>query len=64
MSTQPEPLIYTVDQVAPLLGLSRASVYAAVKAGSIPALTIGRSVRIPKAAFDAFLRSAQQRAPA
>ena len=50
MDTEHERLVFSVPEVAKLLGLSRASTYEAVRIGSIPSITIGRRILIPKAA--------------
>jgi excisionase family DNA binding protein len=41
----------SVDEAAVLLGISRSSAYAAVKAGQIPSLSFGRRLRVPTAAL-------------
>ncbi len=38
----PEPLTYSVDQVAALLGIARGVAYEAVRSGEIPATRVGR----------------------
>jgi excisionase family DNA binding protein len=39
----------TCDEVAGILGVGRSTVYRAVKSGDLPAITLGRTVRIPTA---------------
>jgi excisionase family DNA binding protein len=40
-------LAYRVNEVAELLAISRSAVYRGIKAGTIPVLRHGRSVRVP-----------------
>ena len=54
------PLLYTVEEAAQLLSISRAALYPRVIAGEIESITIGRSRRIPRDALAKFIR--QQRA--
>ena len=55
MVTEHERLVFSVPEVAKLLGLSRASTYEAVRIGSIPSITIGRRILIPKVALQELL---------
>ena len=55
MDTEHERLVFSVPEVAKLLGLSRASTYEAVRIGSIPSITIGRRILIPKVALQELL---------
>jgi excisionase family DNA binding protein len=61
-------------EVAPLLGVTTGRIYQLIGAGLIPAVRIGGSIRIPRAAWDAWLegmgkealeslRSTQKREP-
>jgi excisionase family DNA binding protein len=45
-----------VSEVAPLLGVTSGRVYQLVKMGEIPAIRVGRAIRIPKAALEAWLQ--------
>jgi excisionase family DNA binding protein len=60
-STMPDPMIdtagltYTVDEVAHLLNISRGAAYQHVRDGVIPAERLGRSWRIPRKIFHAWL---------
>lgn len=45
----------TVDEAAALAGIGRNQFYAAVRDGCIPSLRIGRSIRIPRKKFIAWL---------
>ena len=44
-------LTLTVEEVADLLGIGRGSAYAAVRAGEIPSVRIGRRVLVPRSAL-------------
>ncbi len=48
-------LVFTVEEAAQLLGISRSFAYEAVQRGGIPAMRIGRRILVPKAALDRFL---------
>jgi excisionase family DNA binding protein len=48
--------ILTVDEVARLLRIGRASAYAAVKKGEIPSIRIGRRILVPRAALDRIMK--------
>jgi excisionase family DNA binding protein len=50
-----EPLTYEVAQVAVLLGLTRNAVYDGIRNGDIPAIRIGKLLRIPRAALHRML---------
>lgn len=51
------PAIYTVDEAATLLGISRGMAYQFVNEGVIPAKRIGRRWVIPRATFHAWLNA-------
>lgn len=40
--------IYTVDQVAKMLGISRNGMYRAIERGEIPSVRIGKRIVVPK----------------
>lgn len=48
--------LLTVAEVASLLRLSKMTVYRMVNSGALPALKVGRSVRVPEQAVDEYLR--------
>src|SRR5262245_57513056 len=50
-----EPLTLTVGQAAQVLGVGRNSAYNAIKAGTIPAIRIGKVYRVPTAALKKML---------
>ena len=48
--------------VAPLLGISQRRVYQLIRQGGLPALRRGRSIQIPRAAFERWLAKCSERA--
>jgi len=54
MSPQPK-LTLSADEVAALLGLSRAKVYDAIRTGEIPSIRFGRRVLVPRASLYALV---------
>ena len=50
-----ERATYKVEEAARKLGIGRNQAYEAVKAGQIPAIRIGNSIRVLKKPFDAML---------
>jgi excisionase family DNA binding protein len=51
----------SVDELAETLGVSRASIYAGLKTGEIPAIRWGRRYILPRAAIAEWLRTAGNR---
>jgi excisionase family DNA binding protein len=51
-----EPLLLKAAEVGKLLGLGRSKVFAMVAAGQLPAIRIGRSVRVPREALERWVR--------
>lgn len=51
--------VYTVTEVAQLLGLSRSVTYDLVREGTIPAQRLGRRWVIPKGRFESWLAGTQ-----
>jgi excisionase family DNA binding protein len=49
------PLVLTVEEVAGVLVICRASAYEGVRTGEIPSVRIGRSIRIPRHMLAKFL---------
>lgn len=45
----------TVDEVATLLGISRASAYEGVRSGEIPSVRIGRRILVPRMGLERML---------
>jgi excisionase family DNA binding protein len=50
-------LVYTVEEAAALLGISRSFAYEAVQRGEIPSMRIGKRILVPKAALERLLLS-------
>ena len=62
--TEPKPRVaLSVDEVAALLGISRAKVCDAVRAGELPSLRFGRRVLIPARAFYELVGAAESFVP-
>jgi excisionase family DNA binding protein len=55
VSETEEPLVYSVPEVANLLGISRAFAYELVGRGEIPVMRLGRRCLIPKSALHELL---------
>ena len=55
IATHPTRLVYDCAEAAEALGVSRASIYAAVKTGAIHSFRLNRRVLIPKAALERLL---------
>ena len=53
-----EKIVYTVEEAAKLLRVSRATAYEGIKTNSIPHIKIGRRVLVPKISLDKMLESA------
>jgi excisionase family DNA binding protein len=45
-----EPLLFRITEVATALGIGRTKVFALIRTGELPAVHIGRSVRVPREA--------------
>lgn len=52
----PDSAVFTVDDVAKLLRISRNTAYELVRQKRIPSLALGRQIRIPRRGLVAFLR--------
>ena len=50
--TDRDAAVLTVDEVAEALRIGRRQAYSAVQRGEIPAIRIGRSLRVPRAWLD------------
>ena len=55
MTRDPEPALLTIEEAARYLRLSRAKVYSMAARGELPAVKMGRSVRIRRERLDAWL---------
>lgn len=49
------PLILTVEETAAFLRIGRSCAYEAIRAGEIPSVRIGRSIRVPRCRLEALL---------
>ena len=52
---QEDKLVYSVTEIAELLGIGRSKAYELVRSGTIPSLRLGRRIVIPKLALSRFL---------
>lgn len=50
-----EPLTYSVDEVAELLGIARGKAYELVRSGDIPSVRVGRRYLVPRDRLRAWL---------
>ena len=50
--------VFTVEEVAKLLRISRGSAYEAARCGEIPTIRIGRRLLVPRAALERLLAGA------
>ena len=51
---------YTILEVAEMIGVSKASIYNAVKRNEIPAIVIGNRIMCPKKAIDEMIATGHQ----
>jgi excisionase family DNA binding protein len=49
------PEVLTVKEVAAVLRIGRSAAYAAVHAGEIPSVRLGRAIRVPRQALELLL---------
>jgi excisionase family DNA binding protein len=61
---QTETLLLRATDVAAALGVGRATAYELIASGAIPSVRIGRSVRVPRAALEEWVRKQTQQAAA
>lgn len=57
-------LTYTVEEAARLLGVGRASAYAAARSGDLPAIRVGRRLLVPRLALERLLYPGNDSRPA
>jgi len=50
-----EKLVYTVREIAKILGIGINSAYDLIHQNKVPYIKLGRKIRIPKRAFEAWL---------
>ena len=53
-----QKFVYTVDQVAEILSISRPQAYLGVNRGEIPSIRVGKRILVPRAALEKMLASA------
>jgi excisionase family DNA binding protein len=58
-----DPLVLTVEEAAELLRVSRSAAYAAIQRGELPAVHIGRTIRVPRGRLLALIREETSAAP-
>lgn len=63
MAASEEPLVFTVDEAAVLLRISRGLAFAAVRDGTMPHIRIGRRILIPRDAVHRLLQAGAAAAP-
>ena len=54
-ATGSEPLLVSVKKAAEMLSISRSQCYELVRAGTIPAVRLGRSIRVSYAGLQEFI---------
>ena len=52
---QEQPLLLRAEEAARLLGLGRSTVFGLLAAGELPAVRVGRSVRVSRAGVEQFI---------
>lgn len=57
-----ERLALTVEEAAAQLAVSRSQAYALVRAGTIPSVKVGNSIRVPRRALEAWIDEQTRRA--
>ena len=50
-----DPKVYSVEEVAKILGVSRNGMYRAIERGEIPSVRVGRRIVVPMAAVERLL---------
>lgn len=58
MEDKLERIVYTCDEAALLLGISRPQVYLGIERDEIPHLRVGKRILIPRVALDKMLENA------
>ena len=57
-----QKIVYTVDEAAEILQISRPSAFRGIKSGEIPYIRIGRRILVPVAALEKLLANAGNKA--
>jgi len=60
MTKKEDQAVYSVPQVARILGIARNSAYEGIHRGEIPHIRVGGRILVPKEALDNLLRSVRQ----
>ncbi len=55
-----QPMLMRVSEVAHELRLARSFVYELIQSGQLPAVRIGRSIRVPRAELEAWVHERAQ----
>jgi len=58
-----EPLLFSVDQVAKLIGFSRTKTYEMVQSGKIPSILVENRLKITRQALDAWIAQQPRSTP-
>ncbi|MCK4826697.1 helix-turn-helix domain-containing protein, partial [bacterium] len=58
MEEKLERIVYTCDEAALLLGISRPQIYLGIEREEIPHIRVGKRILIPRAALDKMLENA------
>jgi excisionase family DNA binding protein len=59
-----DPLMLTVREAAEILRLGRDRTYQLIHEGRLPAIRLGRSIRVPREALDRFIQKEMDQAAA
>ena len=60
---QENRLVYSIIEMAELLGIGRSKAYELVRSGTIPSLRLGRRIVVPKLALSRFLAECAHQNP-
>ena len=60
---QEDKLVYSVTEIGELLGIGRSKAYELVRSGTIPSLSLGRRIVIPKLELSRFLAECEHQNP-
>lgn len=61
MTTRELPLVLTVDEARRILRIGRRQLYQAIARQDVPAVKVGRSIRIPRSSLEAWLAVPNER---
>jgi len=60
MEMEAQQVVYTVDEVADILKISRPQAYLGVSTGQIPSIRVGKRILVPRAALEKLLSEPQK----